>query len=121
MAAGIACHHHERFDGTGYPDGRKGLKIPLSVRIVALTDVFDTLTSKRVYKDAMAMDSGKAKAIIEEEKGKHFDPAVVVAYVARIQNLLAVRRSHKQQGLSSQEVADDDECGMLETEWTSTP
>ncbi len=80
FAAKIARHHHERWDGTGYPDGIKGLDIPLEARIVAVADVFDALTSKRVYKDAYPVE--KARKIIEEGSGNHFDPEVVEAFFA---------------------------------------
>ena len=78
MAAEIARHHHERFDGGGYPDGLRGTRIPLSARIVALADVFDALTSVRIYKDAV--DPEVTRRLIEEEEGRHFDPAVVEVF-----------------------------------------
>lgn len=78
-AAEIARYHHERFDGTGYPERLKGESIPLSARIVAVADVFDALTSERVYKSAMAPED--AREIIESERGKHFDPAIVDAFI----------------------------------------
>ncbi len=78
LAAEIARSHHEKFDGSGYPDGLSGQDIPLSARITALADVFDALTSARVYKEAM--DPQRAKQIIESEEGKHFDPDVVEAF-----------------------------------------
>jgi len=80
MAVVIARHHHEWFDGAGYPDGLAGTDIPLPARIVAVADVFDALTSKRVYKDAMSLE--EAKSVIENEEGTHFDPAVVDAFRA---------------------------------------
>ncbi|MCF8144948.1 MAG: response regulator [Deltaproteobacteria bacterium] len=79
MSAHIARSHHEKFDGTGYPDGLKGEEIPLSARIVALADVYDALVSKRIYKHAYKHDV--AKAIIESESGKHFDPRVADAFL----------------------------------------
>lgn len=79
MSAEIALHHHERFDGTGYPEGLKGNEIPLSARIVALADVYDALVNKRVYKEAYPHK--KARAIILEGSGKHFDPLVVDAFL----------------------------------------
>jgi putative two-component system response regulator len=79
MSADIARFHHEKFDGTGYPDGLKGEEIPLSARIVALADVYDALLSKRVYKYAYQHDV--ARSIIMNEKGKHFDPMVVEAFL----------------------------------------
>lgn len=78
MAATIARWHHERFDGSGYPDGLRGEAIPMAARITALADVFDALTSARVYKEAM--DPLVARQIIEGEAGKHFDPVIVAAF-----------------------------------------
>lgn len=80
MSAEIALSHHEKFNGTGYPDGLKGEEIPLSARILALADVYDALVSKRIYKEAYSHD--KAKSIIEQERGKHFDPRVVDAFLS---------------------------------------
>jgi putative two-component system response regulator len=79
MSAEIALSHHEKFDGTGYPQSLKGEEIPLSARIVALADVYDALVSKRVYKDAYSHDL--AKAIITKDTGSHFDPLVVEAFL----------------------------------------
>lgn len=89
MAIEIARHHHERFDGSGYPDGLAGQQIPLSARIVSLADVYDALTSRRVYKEAFASDT--TTGIIEAEAGTHFDPAVVEAFRAREDDFRAVR------------------------------
>jgi putative two-component system response regulator len=89
MAAVIARHHHERFDGTGYPDGLAGTAIPLAARIVCLADVFDALTSDRVYHKAMPAD--EAFAIIEAGAGSHFDPAVVEAFRMRLEEF---RQAH---------------------------
>ncbi|MBW1706753.1 MAG: response regulator [Deltaproteobacteria bacterium] len=80
MSAEIARSHHEKFDGTGYPDGLKGKDIPLSARIVALSDVYDALVSKRAYKDAYTHDV--AKAIIIKDRSTHFDPMVVDAFLS---------------------------------------
>jgi len=78
MAIDIALAHHERWDGTGYPFGLAQEEIPLSARIVALADVYDALTSPRVYKPAM--DHATATGIIREGRGSQFDPAVVDAF-----------------------------------------
>jgi putative two-component system response regulator len=80
MAREIAATHHERWDGTGYPKGLKGADIPLCGRIVALADVYDALTTKRVYKGAFTHDV--AKSIIVSDKGTHFDPDVVDTFLA---------------------------------------
>jgi cyclic di-GMP phosphodiesterase len=78
MAVQIAQSHHERFDGSGYPAGAAGLDIPLASRIVALADVYDALTSIRVYKPAFTQEL--ARLMIEAEEGKHFDPVIVQAF-----------------------------------------
>jgi response regulator RpfG family c-di-GMP phosphodiesterase len=75
----IARYHHEKWDGSGYPLGLKGDEIPMEARIVAVADVFDALSSKRVYKESMAYD--KSIELIREQAGKHFDPVVVEAFL----------------------------------------
>ena len=75
IAYDIAVSHHEKWDGTGYPNGLKGEEIPLSGRIMAIADVYDALTSKRVYKDSMPPE--KAFDIIVEGRGTHFDPDII--------------------------------------------
>lgn len=77
-AVEMAAYHHEWWNGRGYPYGISGEEIPLCARIMAVADVFDALTSKRCYKDAMPVE--KAYAIIREESGTHFDPAVAEAF-----------------------------------------
>jgi response regulator RpfG family c-di-GMP phosphodiesterase len=80
LAKEIAYYHHERWDGTGYPQGLRGEEIPLSARIVALPDAYDALTSSRVYKRHIAPE--EAKGIIVKEKGRHFDPDIVDSFIA---------------------------------------
>lgn len=92
MAELIAATHHERWDGTGYPMGISGTEIPLVGRIVALADVFDALTSPRVYKDAWSID--ESVAYIHELNGKHFDPKVVDAFDACLDELLEIRSGY---------------------------
>ncbi len=92
MAAEIAKSHHERFDGTGYPQGLAGADIPLAARIVAVADVFDALTSRRVYKDEQA--AHEARKIIVAESGTHFDPHVVAAFERRFQDFLQVKTNN---------------------------
>lgn len=79
MAREIAATHHERWDGSGYPEGLIGPAIPLSGRIVALADVYDAFTSKRVYKAAFAHEI--ARSMILKDAGTHFDPDIVEAFV----------------------------------------
>jgi response regulator RpfG family c-di-GMP phosphodiesterase len=81
IAEEIAWSHHERWDGTGYPQGMAGRSIPLSARIAALADVYDALTTNRVYKDAIPHD--QAVRIIREGAGTQFDPDIVEAFLAR--------------------------------------
>ncbi len=80
MGAIIALGHHERFDGTGYPNGLHGDDIPLVARVVAVADVFDALVSKRPYKEAWPLEEGVA--YLKEQRGKHFDPRGVDAFLA---------------------------------------
>ena len=72
-------HHHEKWNGKGYPDGLAGDKIPLTARIMALADVFDALTAERCYKEAFSYN--RAKSIVIEEIGIHFDPMIVDSYL----------------------------------------
>lgn len=80
-APAITYSHHERWDGRGYPQGLAGDLIPLAARLMALADVYDALISARVYKPAMS--HADASAIIIAERGKHFDPDIVDAFLAR--------------------------------------
>lgn len=79
MACQIALTHHERWDGTGYPAGLKGTDIPLCGRIMALADVYDALTSKRIYKPAYSHEA--ARSLIMGSAGTHFDPDIVRAFL----------------------------------------
>ena len=81
MGSVIALSHHEKFDGTGYPHGKKGDEIPIEARIVAVADVYDALVSERPYKHAWSMET--AIEYMERQKGKHFDPDVLNAFKAQ--------------------------------------
>ena len=78
----IIRHHHEKFDGSGYPDGLKGEQIPLPARLFAVMDVFDALTSNRPYRPAWS----KQEAInyVRDQSGRHFDPNVVSQFMKLI-------------------------------------
>ena len=89
MARDITLAHHERFDGNGYPRRLAGEAIPLCARIVALADVYDALTSKRVYKHAFAHDI--AKGIVIAESGTHFDPEVVEAFLQQEEMFIGIK------------------------------
>jgi putative two-component system response regulator len=91
LARDIAWTHHERYDGAGYPRGLKGNEIPLCGRIVAVADVYDALTTKRVYKPAFTHEH--ARSIIIEGRGTQFDPDVVDAFLARESDILWVKNA----------------------------
>ena len=74
IAKNVAHYHHEKWDGTGYPEQLSGTAIPLEARIMALADVFDALVSKRCYKEAKSFD--EAFEIIRNDLGHHFDPVI---------------------------------------------
>lgn len=88
-ARSIAITHHEKWDGSGYPNGLEGEEIPIEGRIVALADVFDALTSPRPYKEAWSLE--RTLEHIQNESGRHFDPAVVKAFlscIARVEMIM---------------------------------
>ncbi|RCW41184.1 HD domain-containing phosphohydrolase [Paenibacillus prosopidis] len=85
----VALHHHEKWDGTGYPRGLKGEDIHIYGRITAVADVFDALGSERVYKAAWKLD--RILALLEGERGRHFDPKVVDVFFEQLPKILEVR------------------------------
>ncbi len=85
----MAYCHHEKWDGSGYPQGLKGEEIPLSARIMALADVYDALRSERSYKEAYSKE--EAKRIMLEESGRQFDPELVEVFLANIEEIEAVK------------------------------
>jgi putative two-component system response regulator len=93
LAAIIAKSHHEKFDGSGYPDGLKGEEIPLVGRIVAVADVFDALNSERPYKEGWPLD--KARKYIEDNSGTHFDPTCVRAFLSSWLDVLEIRAKYR--------------------------
>lgn len=92
MGRDIAATHHERWNGKGYPAGLCGESIPLCGRIVALADVYDAVTSKRVYKAAFSHDI--AKSMIVKDSGEHFDPDIVAAFLRTEERFLEIRDRH---------------------------
>jgi putative two-component system response regulator len=94
MQAGkiIALSHHEKWDGSGYPNGLKGEKIPLWGRICCVADVYDALISNRPYKSAFSTD--KALEIIEADSGAHFDPEVIDAFVKNIDIVMQIHHEN---------------------------
>jgi len=89
----IAFHHHEKFDGSGYPDGLKGEDIPLSARIVALADVYDALTTDRPYRPGFPHES--AFSIITTEMGeKHFDPVILNTFYENHEDFNTIKQRY---------------------------
>lgn len=95
MASTIALNHHEKFDGSGYPNGIAGKAIPISARIVAISDVFDALTSERPYKKAWPIE----RAVVEIRKSAHthFDPELVCAFEESLPAILEVRSQYQEE------------------------
>ena len=91
LASDVALGHHERWDGAGYPEGRRGTESPIEARIVAVVDVYDALTHARVYKPAWPEE--KALALFHEERGSQFDPDLVDTFFASLPTLRAIRES----------------------------
>ena len=96
-ARNMAGYHHEKWDGTGYPDKLKGDAIPLSARIMAVADVFDALTATRCYKKPMPLD--KALSIITEGSGHHFDPKCVEVFMDSLPEVKQVLRRYQNSDL----------------------
>ena len=97
LAKEIAHWHHEKWDGSGYPDGLAGESIPWSARLMAVADVFDAVISPRVYKPAIPLD--EARRIIAGERGRHFDPDVVGAFLDGFDEFAAIARRYQDDGL----------------------
>lgn len=89
MAEQVALAHHEKWDGSGYPKGLKGLEISLWGRISAIADVFDALTTRRPYKEAFPLEY--SLEILEKSRGAHFDPEVVDAFFSIKEEILSIR------------------------------
>jgi HD-GYP domain-containing protein (c-di-GMP phosphodiesterase class II) len=85
----IALTHHERFDGGGYPRGLKGRKIPLEGRITILADIFDALSSRRVYKEALP--ENEVIRILEEGRGSFFDPEILALFLERLEEVRGIQ------------------------------
>lgn len=92
----IALHHHERWDGGGYPAGLAGSDIPLWGRICAVADVFDAVTSERPYKPAFPNE--EALQILRDGKGRHFDPRVIEVFFECLDDILAIQQKYKDEG-----------------------
>ncbi|WP_256078061.1 HD domain-containing phosphohydrolase [Massilia sp. YIM B04103] len=104
LARNIALSHHEKWDGSGYPKGLKGEEIPLEGRIVAIADVFDALTSARPYKRAWPLE--EALNYLREQRGQHFDAALVDLFLAQIEQVDAIRLRWAEQDAEKEEAAE---------------
>ena len=98
LARDIALHHHEKWDGTGYPEGLKQDEIPLSARIVALCDVYYAVTTDRVYKKAWPHE--KAKNMIIDSRSSHFDPVITDTFIALEQEFKNIGKKHRDKNCS---------------------
>ncbi len=94
MAMQIAHFHHEKWDGSGYPEGLKSDDIPIPARLMALADVFDALISHRVYKPPMLVE--QAREVIVSERGRHFDPDLVDVFLADFDEFVLVARQYEE-------------------------
>lgn len=92
LAKEITHWHHEKWDGSGYPDGLAGDAIPISARLMALADVFDALISRRVYKESMSFEA--ARDIIAAGRGIHFDPDITDAFLANFDQFVAIAKRY---------------------------
>lgn len=113
-AADVAYTHHEKYDGSGYPRGLKGDDIPLIGRLMAVADVYDALTSKRVYKEAMSHD--EAMTIIKNGIGKHFDPTIVecaLSLESTFQNISHTYKDKTSEDSTFTQLVDLYESGLL--------
>lgn len=102
-ATDIAYCHHERWDGSGYPQGLAGDAIPLAARLMALADVYDALTTRRVYKPAIP--AAQARAMIVAERGRHFDPDVVDAFLDMADEFVAIGERFSDETVMAEETA----------------
>ena len=92
FAKQVAMHHHERWNGSGYPDGLAGDGIPLAARLMAVADVFDALISRRVYKAPMPLD--QVRGVMAAERGQHFDPDLLDAFIDGFDLFCEIARRH---------------------------
>jgi len=111
MAEQIALRHHEKWDGSGYPNGLKGSNIPLWGRISAIVDVFDALTTNRPYKKAFPID--QSLEILKKGRGTHFDPEVSDAFFSILEEILSIRRQYNDPVSEKNRVAQLDQKQLL--------
>ncbi len=118
----VALTHHEKFDGTGYPRQLKGEEIPIEGRITVLADVFDALSSKRVYKEALA--ENEVLRILREGRGLHFDPKILDIFLANMEEVRTIQKRYEDQegdfdkfrGLDELKIEDEENEKKLKSE-----
>lgn len=110
LAAEIALHHHERWDGSGYPDGLAGTAIPECARIVAIADVFDALTMTRPYKEAWPVE--RAVSTMRESSGSHFEPRLLECFCEILPQILVIKADWDARETEG-EAADDSMLAQL--------
>ena len=103
MAAEVSLRHHEKWDGSGYPDGLAGTAIPESARIVALADVFDALSMRRSYKDAWSIE--RISRHIDADSGTHFEPKLVELFHQILPRLLQIKTQWDEENAPPQKAA----------------
>lgn len=99
LAKEIAHWHHEKWDGSGYPDQLAGDAIPVAARLMAIADVFDALISVRVYKPAFSFEA--ARALMAEQRGRHFDPDIADAFLGHFDAFAAIAMQHRDDPVSA--------------------
>lgn len=107
MAAEIALNHHERWDGTGYPQGLMGDKIPVSARITAIVDIYDALVHERVYKRAMVEE--EALKLMQDMAGRHLDPYLLGLFLSLLPAMRRIRLEVKEESENTHEEEDVEE------------
>jgi putative two-component system response regulator len=115
----VALTHHERFDGTGYPRHLKGEEIPIEGRITILADVFDALSSKRVYKEAL--EEEEVLRILREGRGSHFDPKILDVFLANLEAVRAIRNRYMDQKEDFDKFSDLDHLAIEDEESEKKP
>lgn len=109
----IACSHHEKYDGTGYYRHLKGEEIPFGGRILAVSDVFDAITSKRHYRDKMPIE--KVIDIIKSGAGSHFDPKVIEKFLAiKLNKIVSVFITENNMTINSEDLATLEKYNLLD-------
>ena len=108
LAHQVAMTHHEKWDGSGYPNGLKGDEIPIAGRIIAVADVFDALTSKRPYKEAWSVE--KTLEVMKADSGRHFDPHIIDLLIQELPSILKIKER-----LTDEEVTLSHHMSLWET------